>query len=79
MMYNCKDQNANKKMKLQIWSFEKWNSIFGVSLYIWSYKVSFGDALMCHGMITYYEFHHLWKTNTVGNDYVPNTNVFPEK
>ena len=59
-MCNCRDQNTNKNMKLQIWSFEKWNFKYRVSLLetfwssfleskkllIWSYRISFGDGLI---------------------------------
>ena len=54
VMCDCRDQNANKNMKLQIWSFGSETSniefhlkfLFGEQkLHIWNYKVSFGKAL----------------------------------
>ena len=38
-MCNCKDQNVNKNIKLQIWNFEK--KIRKKKLYILNYKILF--------------------------------------
>ena len=66
-MCNCRDQNTNKNMKLQIWSFEKWNFKYRVSLlktsnevlfwraknFIFEVIVSFGDVLSYYERETY--------------------------
>ena len=51
MMYNCKNQNTNKKMKLRIWNFEKLNSIFGVIEFLLKMLLGFDLGFLGLGFV----------------------------
>ena len=70
-MCDYRDPNANKYMKLQIWSFELWNFKYRVSLlkklHIWNYRMSFGDTLKCYYYKKNVKFFFFWKEEFISS------------